>query len=144
MRICTLEEVARFSGGRLINGNPLMPVNRLHTDTRTLAVGDCFVALQGDRFDGHAFVPQARESRRGRGADFASHRFLRSAFRPRPGRSARIRSRRCSSFAANYRQLLSGENDWRDRQQRQDEHEGIDRGGLARAFQDEGDRGESQ
>ena len=58
MRRCTLEEVARFSGGRLIKGDPSLPVDRLHTDTRTLLAGDCFVALQGDRFDGHAFVAQ--------------------------------------------------------------------------------------
>ena len=60
MRRCTLEEVARFSGGRLVKGDPSLPVDRLHTDTRTLAAGDCFVALQGDRFDGHTFVPQAK------------------------------------------------------------------------------------
>jgi UDP-N-acetylmuramoyl-tripeptide--D-alanyl-D-alanine ligase len=60
MRSCTLEEVARFSGGRLVNGDPSLSVGRLHTDTRTLLAGDCFVALQGDRFDGHTFVPQVR------------------------------------------------------------------------------------
>jgi UDP-N-acetylmuramoyl-tripeptide--D-alanyl-D-alanine ligase len=60
MRRCTLEEVARLSGGRLIKGNPAMAVDRLHTDTRTLANGDCFVALQGDRFDGHAFVREVK------------------------------------------------------------------------------------
>jgi len=60
MRRCTLEEVARFSGGRLIKGDPAQVVNRLHTDTRTLSMGDCFVALQGDRFDGHAFVPEVK------------------------------------------------------------------------------------
>jgi UDP-N-acetylmuramoyl-tripeptide--D-alanyl-D-alanine ligase len=60
MRRCTLEEVARFSGGRLIKGDPALPVDRLHTDTRTLLEGDCFVALRGDRFDGHAFVREVR------------------------------------------------------------------------------------
>ena len=60
MRRCTLEEVARFSGGRLIKGDPALPVDRLHTDTRTLLAGDCFVALQGDRFDGHSFVAQVK------------------------------------------------------------------------------------
>jgi UDP-N-acetylmuramoyl-tripeptide--D-alanyl-D-alanine ligase len=60
MRRCTLEEIARYSGGRLLRGDPLMPVDRLHTDTRSLAVGDCFVALKGDRFDGHAFVREVK------------------------------------------------------------------------------------
>jgi UDP-N-acetylmuramoyl-tripeptide--D-alanyl-D-alanine ligase len=61
MRRCTLEEVVRYSGGRLLQGDPSLAVDRLHTDTRTLAAGDCFVALQGDRFDGHAFVGQVRD-----------------------------------------------------------------------------------
>jgi UDP-N-acetylmuramoyl-tripeptide--D-alanyl-D-alanine ligase len=33
---------------------------RLHSDTRTLQAGDCFVALTGERFDAHDFLPQAR------------------------------------------------------------------------------------
>ncbi|MCC6319229.1 MAG: UDP-N-acetylmuramoyl-tripeptide--D-alanyl-D-alanine ligase [Gemmatimonadaceae bacterium] len=32
------------------------PLARVHTDSRTLAPGDVFVALRGDHFDGHAFV----------------------------------------------------------------------------------------
>ena len=61
MRRCTLEEVARFCGGRLLQGDPSLPVDRLHTDTRTLTAGDCFVALQGDRFDGHTFVGSVQD-----------------------------------------------------------------------------------
>jgi UDP-N-acetylmuramoyl-tripeptide--D-alanyl-D-alanine ligase len=60
MRRCTLAEVAEFSGGRLVQGDPALAVDRLHTDTRTLVAGDCFVALQGDRFDGHEFVHELR------------------------------------------------------------------------------------
>jgi UDP-N-acetylmuramoyl-tripeptide--D-alanyl-D-alanine ligase len=33
---------------------------RIHTDTRTLGAGDCFVALVGERFDAHAFLPQLK------------------------------------------------------------------------------------
>jgi len=36
------------------------PVARVHTDTRSLQAGDLFVALKGERFDAHDFLPQAR------------------------------------------------------------------------------------
>ncbi len=35
--------------------------DRICTDSRTLQPGDLFVALRGDNFDGHAFVPEAME-----------------------------------------------------------------------------------
>ena len=34
-------------------------VERVHTDSRTLQPGDCFVALRGERFDAHQFIAQA-------------------------------------------------------------------------------------
>ncbi|NBY04617.1 MAG: UDP-N-acetylmuramoyl-tripeptide--D-alanyl-D-alanine ligase [Betaproteobacteria bacterium] len=34
--------------------------DRVHTDTRSLQSGDLFVALRGERFDAHDFLPQAR------------------------------------------------------------------------------------
>jgi len=74
MRRCTLEEVARFSGGRVIKGDPTLPVERLHTDTRSLVAGDCFVALSGDRFDGHEFVREVRD--RGAVASLVSNRLI--------------------------------------------------------------------
>jgi UDP-N-acetylmuramoyl-tripeptide--D-alanyl-D-alanine ligase len=74
MRPCTLEEIARLSGGRLVKGNPALTVDRLHTDTRTLASGDCFVALRGDRFDGHAFVREVKN--RGAVAALVSNRVI--------------------------------------------------------------------
>lgn len=36
----------------------LEPVSRLHTDTRTLMAGDCFVALKGARFDANDYLDQ--------------------------------------------------------------------------------------
>jgi UDP-N-acetylmuramoyl-tripeptide--D-alanyl-D-alanine ligase len=35
---------------------------RVHTDTRSLAAGDLFVALKGERFDAHDFLAQAKRS----------------------------------------------------------------------------------
>jgi UDP-N-acetylmuramoyl-tripeptide--D-alanyl-D-alanine ligase len=106
MRRCTLEEVARFSGGRLVKGNPALAVDRLHTDTRTLAAGDCFVALQGDRFDGHTFVPQAKSH--GAVAALISSRLTASDLPDDLGLVEVSNTLEgLQSFAANYRQLLS-------------------------------------
>ena len=41
---------------------------RVTTDTRSLAPGDLFVALKGERFDGHDFVAGGVRARRGGGA----------------------------------------------------------------------------
>ncbi len=43
-------------------GNEHTAICRVHTDTRSLAVGDLFVALRGERFDAHDFLLQARAS----------------------------------------------------------------------------------
>ncbi len=106
MHRCTLEEVARFSGGRLIKGDPLLPVDRLHTDTRTLLAGDCFVALQGDRFDGHTFVQQVKNH--GAVAALVSNRFHASDLPDDLGLvEVPDTLEGLQRFAANYRQLLS-------------------------------------
>ena len=48
---------ARAVGGSMIGA--AVPFARVTTDTRGLAAGDLFVALKGERFDGHDFVAQA-------------------------------------------------------------------------------------
>jgi UDP-N-acetylmuramoyl-tripeptide--D-alanyl-D-alanine ligase len=105
MRSCTLEEVARFSGGRLIKGDPSLPVERLHTDTRTLAAGDCFVALQGDRFDGHAFVSQVKSH--GAVAALVSYGHIPDVPDDLGLVEVPNTLEALQCFAANYRQLLS-------------------------------------
>src|SRR6476660_9642067 len=42
-----------------MSGNPAHRVGRWSIDTRSLQPGDLFVAIRGDRFDGHAFVAAA-------------------------------------------------------------------------------------
>ncbi|MDR7150196.1 UDP-N-acetylmuramoyl-tripeptide--D-alanyl-D-alanine ligase [Hydrogenophaga palleronii] len=37
-----------------------VPIARVHSDTRSLRAGDLFVALKGERFDAHDFLPQAK------------------------------------------------------------------------------------
>ena len=52
-------------------GNGQLELARVHTDTRTLQNGDLFVALKGERFDAHEFLPQAQAA--GAVAAIASH-----------------------------------------------------------------------
>ncbi len=50
---------ALLPGSRLV-GDGHVQIQRVHSDTRTLQRGDLFVALRGERFDAHQFLPQAR------------------------------------------------------------------------------------
>ena len=55
----SLSQICDAVGGALIQGDPATTVNHVSTDTRTLAPGSLFIALAGERFDGHAFLGQA-------------------------------------------------------------------------------------
>ena len=55
----TLGLLASMAGGRLLSGDPSLPIGNVATDTRTLHRGDFFIALRGPRFDGNAFVGEA-------------------------------------------------------------------------------------
>ena len=67
----TLADVAALLPGALLVGDPATAWTRVHTDTRTLAPGDLFVALKGERFDAHDFLPAARAA--GAVAALAAH-----------------------------------------------------------------------
>ncbi len=49
----------QLQGARVV-GQPDLPFARVHTDTRSLQPGDLFVAIKGERFDAHDFLPQAQ------------------------------------------------------------------------------------
>jgi UDP-N-acetylmuramoyl-tripeptide--D-alanyl-D-alanine ligase len=51
-------EVAAVTGGRVIHGDPALPIGRISIDSRTIEPGDFFVAITGERFDAHEFVPE--------------------------------------------------------------------------------------
>lgn len=55
----TLGQAHQLLPGSTLMGDPATPLLRVHTDTRTLQAGDLFVALRGERFDAHDFLPQA-------------------------------------------------------------------------------------
>ncbi len=52
-------DVAAAAGGRLVSGVATTPIGRVSIDSRTLQGGDFFIAIRGERFDGHAFVSDA-------------------------------------------------------------------------------------
>jgi UDP-N-acetylmuramoyl-tripeptide--D-alanyl-D-alanine ligase len=55
----TLSAAARALAGRLVGHDA--DFTAVVTDTRALKAGDLFVALVGPRFDGHDFLPEARQ-----------------------------------------------------------------------------------
>jgi UDP-N-acetylmuramoyl-tripeptide--D-alanyl-D-alanine ligase len=52
----TWGELARAAGGRLTRGDAQARVDQICTDTRSLASGQAFWALKGERFDAHALL----------------------------------------------------------------------------------------
>ena len=52
-------EIARAVGSSIDPSCRQTSPSGYSIDSRTLKVGDCFIAIQGSRFDGHQFIPEA-------------------------------------------------------------------------------------
>ena len=52
-------ELVDWAGGTLLYGDERQDVCGVSTDSRTVRAGNVFVALRGERFDGHGFVEDA-------------------------------------------------------------------------------------
>ena len=59
MSLLTVQELVRATHGALIGGDLGVPVTGVSIDSRSLAVGEAFFAIRGDRLDGHAYVRDA-------------------------------------------------------------------------------------
>ncbi len=61
----TLLEISDATEGQLVGIDPdtarKVQIGGVSTDTRTIGPGELFVAIRGDRFDGHDFVGQAEQ-----------------------------------------------------------------------------------
>ncbi len=57
-----LQYIAEATGGRVTQGDDGAFVHRVSTDSRHVEPEDLFVALRGDRFDGHEFIAQAEQN----------------------------------------------------------------------------------
>src|SRR5512140_1450964 len=55
----TVADLLGAVGGRLLAGDAAATLRGVSIDTRTLKAGDLFVAIRGDRLDGHDFVEAA-------------------------------------------------------------------------------------
>ena len=55
----TAGSVAAAAGGAIVGGDPGRSFDRVSIDTRTLAAGDLFFAIRGERFDGAQFAAAA-------------------------------------------------------------------------------------
>ena len=56
----TLHQAADWVQGARVVGRGAEAVLRVHTDSRSVQAGDLFVAIKGDTFDGHDFLPQLK------------------------------------------------------------------------------------
>lgn len=52
----TIKDIIASTRGRLLQGKDSVTVKGVSTDSRSIGKGDLFVAIIGDRFDGHDFV----------------------------------------------------------------------------------------
>jgi UDP-N-acetylmuramoyl-tripeptide--D-alanyl-D-alanine ligase len=60
MSMMTLAQAQAWIGGARLVGDAATTIDRVHTDTRTLAAGDLFVALKGERYDANEFLADAK------------------------------------------------------------------------------------
>jgi len=59
MNQLTLGEIARMCGGTVVQGDSGRLSGRVSKDSRSIAPGDLYVALRGERFDGNGFIAAA-------------------------------------------------------------------------------------
>lgn len=71
MTLFTLRDAALEIPGAIVLGDENIAFDRVSTDSRTAGPGDLFIAIKGDRFDAHDFLPQVAQ--RGATAVLASH-----------------------------------------------------------------------
>ncbi len=72
----TLDEILAASGGTVVRAGEKKRFGEIVTDSSNVKTGSVFIALKGERFDGHRFVPEALE----RGAACAIvHRVVRDS-----------------------------------------------------------------
>jgi UDP-N-acetylmuramoyl-tripeptide--D-alanyl-D-alanine ligase len=54
----SLNQIKPWLSEARLHGDGDVPIQRVHTDSRTCQAGDLFVALKGEHFDANDFLPQ--------------------------------------------------------------------------------------
>src|SRR5215467_6608541 len=62
MNPLSLSQIAKLTGVSLSSGDGSVMIDKVSTDSRTLKLGELFVALRGENFDGHNFVESAADA----------------------------------------------------------------------------------
>jgi UDP-N-acetylmuramoyl-tripeptide--D-alanyl-D-alanine ligase len=62
MKPLSIQTIVEFCGGRLASGDGARVCTRTSTDSRKIESGDLFIALIGEKFDAHDFVPQVAQA----------------------------------------------------------------------------------
>jgi len=86
MYVTELRNAAGASGGLLVAGDADLPIRGVFTDSRSPLSGGLFVAIGGERYDGHAFVEAALAA--GAAAVLVSRREALKVLEKFPGRGA--------------------------------------------------------
>lgn len=60
MKLC-VADIVSATDGKLICGDLNASIRNVSTDTRSIEIGSFFIALKGERFDGHDFIVKARQ-----------------------------------------------------------------------------------
>ncbi len=54
-----VNEIVEATKGRLVNGDKSLSIKGISIDSRSIKKGDLFIAIKGERFDGHDFINDA-------------------------------------------------------------------------------------
>jgi UDP-N-acetylmuramoyl-tripeptide--D-alanyl-D-alanine ligase len=98
----TLAQAQAMVPGAALVGDGALALARVHTDSRSLRAGDLFVALRGERFDGHDFLGAARQA--GAAAAIAERGLAEAAL---PGLLVGDSLRALQDLAAAWRQRMT-------------------------------------
>ena len=61
MKELTLQQLASWCGGKVAPEYEAIKVNGIQSDSRKVQPGELFLALRGERVDGHEYISAAKE-----------------------------------------------------------------------------------